>query len=121
MGDNFLKQQVRNFKKGRDKALDSLTKPTLFSVPELRDRTFPVLEVNGYAFAPGDVLLAVPSRMPGRIDIVRGTHHVGVAEGVIAKPLLDAVGGVGAYVEVESRNDLSGVAQVRIVPPGEGK
>lgn len=121
MGDNFLKQQVRNFKKGRDKALDSLSKPTLFSAPELHDRTFPVLEVNGYAFASGDVLLAVPSRTPGRIEVMRGTHHVGFAEGEVAKPLLDALDGIGVYVEVESRNDLSGVAQVRIVPPGGNK
>jgi hypothetical protein len=119
MGDNFLKQQVRNFKKGRDKALDSLSKPTLFATPETLGRTFPVFEVNGYAFTPQDMLLAVPSRTPGRVEIVRGTHHVGFAEGDVAKPLLDVTNGVGVYVRVESRNDLSGVAQVRIVPPGE--
>ena len=44
MGDNFLKQQVRNFKKGRDKALDSLSKPTLFIAPEALGKTFPVFE-----------------------------------------------------------------------------
>ena len=43
MGDNFLKQQVRNFKKGRDKALDSLSKPTLFIAPEALGKTFPVI------------------------------------------------------------------------------
>jgi hypothetical protein len=119
MGDNFLKQQVRNFKKGQDKALDSLSKPTLFIAPEALGKTFPVFEVNGYAFAPQDILLAVPSRTPGRIEIVRGTHHVGFAEGDVAKPLLDVANGGGVYVRVESRNDLSGVAQVRIVPAGE--
>src|SRR6266568_8034087 len=98
MGDNFLKQQVRNFKKGRDKALDSLSKPTLFTALQALGRTFPVFEVNGYAFTSQDVLLAVPSRTPGRVEIVRGTHHVGFAEGEVAKPLLDATDGVGVYV-----------------------
>jgi hypothetical protein len=118
MGDNFLKQQVRNFKKGRDKALDTLSKPTLFITPEALSKTFPVFEVNGYTFTPKDVLLAVPSRIPGKIEIMRGTHHVGFAEGEIAKPLIDAANGVGVYVQVESRNDLSGVGQVRIVQSG---
>jgi hypothetical protein len=96
-----------------------LSKPTLFIAPEAVGKTFPVFEVNGYAFAPNDVLLAVPSRTPGRIEIVQGTHHVGFAEGDVAKPLVDAANGVGVYVRVESRNDLSGVAQVRIVQSGE--
>ena len=59
MGDNFLKRQVRNFKKGRDKALVTLSKPTLFTTPELLGKTFPVFEVNGHTFEPQDVLLAV--------------------------------------------------------------
>lgn len=121
MGDNFLKQQVRNFKKGRDKALASLSKPNLFISPETLGKTFPVFEVNGCALAPHDMLLAVPSSTPGRVEIVRGTHHVGFAEGDVAKPLLNVADGVGVYVCVESRNDLSGVAQVRVVQPGETK
>ncbi len=44
MGDNFLKQQVRNFKKRRDKAIVTLSKPTLFTTPEVLDSTFPVFE-----------------------------------------------------------------------------
>ena len=119
MGDNFLKQQVRNFKKGRDKALGKLSEPTLYTTPETMGKTYPVFEVNGQTVTTQDTLLAVPSKTPGRVELVRGTCHVGFAEGETAKPLLAAAGGVGVYVRVETRNDLSGVAQVRIVKPGE--
>lgn len=119
MGDNFLKQQVRNFKKGRDKALDRLSEPTLFTTPETVGKTHPVFEVSGHTVTTGEVLLAVPSRTPGRMELVRGTCHVGYADGETAAPILAAAGGVGVYVRVESKNDLSGVAQVRIVRRGE--
>jgi hypothetical protein len=119
MGDNFLKQQVRNFKKRGDKALDTLAEPTLFTTPDAVGKTYPVFEVNGHTVTPDETLLAVPSRTQGRVDLVRGTCHVGYAEGETAAPLLAASGGVGVYVRVESKNDLSGVSQVRIVTTGE--
>ena len=119
MGDNFLKQQVRNFKKRGDKALDKLAEPTLFTTVEKVGKTYPVFEVNGHTVTTDETLLAVPSRTPGRVELVRGTCHVGFAEGATAAPLLSASGGVGVYVRVESKNDLSGVAHVRIIKPGE--
>jgi hypothetical protein len=119
MGDNFLKQQVRNFKKGRDKALEELSEPTLYSTPDLLGKTYPVFEVSGQTITAEDVLLAVPSRTPGRVELVRGTCHVGFAEGETAAPILAVAGGIGVYVRVESKNDLSGVAQVRIINPGD--
>lgn len=118
MGDNFLKQQVRNFKKAGDKALDKLAEPTLFTAPDQIGKTYPVFEVNGQTVGTDETLLAVPSRTPGRVELVRGTTHVGFAEGERAKPLLAAAGGVGVYVRVESKSGLSGVAQVRVVNPG---
>lgn len=119
MGDNFLKQQVRNFTKGRDKALDKLSMPTLFTTPESVGATYPIFEVNGHTVTSQEVLLAVPSRTPGRVEFVRGNHHVGFADGHSAEVLLAAAGGVGVHVRVESRNDLSGVAQVRMIQTGE--
>jgi hypothetical protein len=118
MGDNFLKQQVRNFKKGRDKALDKLSKPTLFTIPETAGKTYPVFESSGHTVSSADVLLVVPSRTPGRVELVRGTQPVGYADGEPAAPLLAASGGVGVYVRVESKNELSGVAHVRIIEAG---
>src|SRR5262245_17377036 len=119
MGDNCLKQQVRTFKTGRDKAIDKLSQPTLYTAPETVGKTYPVFEVSGQTVTAGDVLLAVPSRTPGRVELARGTCHVGYADGETATPILGAAGGVGVYVRVESKNDLSGVAQVRIIKPGE--
>jgi hypothetical protein len=56
MGDNFLKQQVRNFKKGRDKALEKLSQPTLYTTPETVGKTFPVFEANGQAVTTDDAM-----------------------------------------------------------------
>ncbi len=119
MGDNFLKQQVRNFKKGRDKALEKLNLPTLFTIPEVMGKSYPVFEINGQTATPQERLLAVPSKTHGRVELVRGSCHVGFADGDAAKPLLAATAAVGIYVQVESRNELSGVIQVRIVKLGE--
>jgi len=119
MGDNFLKQQVRNFTKGRDKAYEKLSTPTLFTTPEAVGTTYPVFEVNGHTIASKDVLLAVPSRTPGRVEILRGANHVGYADGQPAEAILAAAAGVGVRVRVESKSDLSGVAQVRIIQNGE--
>lgn len=119
MGDNFLKQQVRNFTKGWNKAFDRLSTPTLFTTPDSVGTTYAVFEVNGHTITSQDVLLAVPSRTPGRVELVRGNHHVGYADGQPAEVLLAAAGGVGVHVRVESKNDLSGVAQVRMIQAGE--
>jgi hypothetical protein len=118
MGDNFLLQQVRNFQKGRDRAMDRLGQRSLLDRPELVRAVYPVTEINGYSIRVGDVLLALPSRTEGRVDVALGNRHVGVSEGEAAKALRAALAGPnglgGTEVEVVSKSDLSGVAQVRI-------
>lgn len=118
MGDNFLKQQVRNFKKGRDRAMDDLGQRKLFQHPELVRTTYPVCEVNGHSINVGDVLLAVPSSVEGRVDLALETRHVGTSEGDAAMALRSALvgpnGAGGVLVEVISKGGLSGVAQVRV-------
>lgn len=103
--------------------MTELDRPTLFSTPELLRTTYPVNEVNGHNFAIGDVLLAVPSRTPGRVDLADGTRHVGYLDGQPGQSLRSALsgrGGSGAvHVEVVSKCDLSGVAQVRIRSEGK--
>lgn len=118
MGDNFLKQQVRNFKRGQDRAMSELGRRTLFDRPELVTSAYPVSEVNGHSISEGEEFLALPSREEGRIDFVLGNHLVGCSEGDAARALrevLDGPNGLGGVtVQVISKSELSGVAQVRI-------
>ena len=93
MGDNFLKQQVRNFKKGKDRASDESSRRKLFEHPELVRTAYPVSEVNGTPLNIGDVLLAIPSPVEGRVDLALGTRHVGISEGDAAKSLRSALTG----------------------------
>ena len=81
MGDNFLKQQVRNFKKGRDKALDKLSEPTLFTTPETVGKTYPVFEVSGHTVTAEDVLMVIPSRTPGRTEDGSGVAQKKLPDG----------------------------------------
>ena len=118
MGDNFLKQQVRNFKKGQDRATNDLSRRKLFDQPEIVRTKYPVSEVNGKSLNVGDVLLALPSAVEGRVDLALGAHHVGVSEGDAAAALRSALAGPngpgGVFVQVVSKGGLSGVAQVQI-------
>ncbi len=118
MGDNFLKQQVRNFKKGQDRATNELSRRKLFDHPELVRTAYPVNEINGHSLNVGDVLLAIPSPIAGQVDLALGMHHVGTSEGdaptALRSALAEANGPGGVMVEVISKGGLSGVAQVRI-------
>jgi hypothetical protein len=118
MGDNFLKQQVRNFKKGQDRATNELSRRRLVDHPELVRTAYPVSEINGYSLNVGDVLLVIPSPIAGQVDLALGTRHVGTSEGDAATALRSALvepnGPGGILVEVISKGGLSGVAQVRI-------
>lgn len=103
--------------------MTELDRPTLFRTPELLRTTYPVNEVSGHTFTVGEVLLAVPSRTPGRVDLAHGTRHVGFLDGQPGQSLRSALsgrdGGGGVHVEVVSKCDLSGVAQVRIRSEGK--
>jgi hypothetical protein len=118
MGDNFLKQQVRNFTKGQDRAMSELSRRSLFDRPEFVTVAYPVSEVNGHSITVGEHLLALPSRDEGQIDFVLGNHLVGRSEGEAARALRAVLAGQdglgGVMVEVVSKSELSGVAQVHI-------
>jgi hypothetical protein len=119
MGDNFLKQQVRNFKKGRDKALELLSSPSLFSLPEEFHRLYPAFDAAGQTINESDVLIAIPSKTIDKIDLIRGTYQVGFVEGDPAILLMELMGKVGLLVQVDSKDHLSGVSQIRIIDRGE--
>ena len=72
MGDNFLKQQADNSRRGRDRAVAELEKPTLFSRPEIINTTYPIRPAEGVVFEIGEVLNAFRQRFrshrPGPIS-----------------------------------------------------
>src|SRR5262249_41790560 len=72
MGDNFLLQQIRNFKKGRDRAKEETKRPTLFERPDLLNTVYPGRPAEGVTFQEGEQLLAVASKNGQHIELVRG-------------------------------------------------
>jgi hypothetical protein len=118
MGDNFLKQQVENSRRGRDRAVAEMERPTLFSRPDIVNTSYPVIPLDGVTLEDGEVLNAFANG-PGQIDLARCHQQVGRMEGEAAGVLRDAMcqDGAGGFVQVRINEvcPLSGVAQARIV------
>jgi hypothetical protein len=119
MGDNFLLQQIRNFKKGRDRAKEETNRPTLFQRPDLLNTIYPGRPAEGVKFQVNEELFAVASRNGEHVELVRGHQKVGRADGDAARELLEALREPGAggvvKVRVGEVSRVSGVAQCRIV------
>lgn len=119
MGDNFLKRQVRNFQKGRDRAAVEMNRPKLFERPDLIQTTYTLKPVDGHTLEPGETLLAVAPKTGDHIDLARGNRRVARSDGDAAKVLRDALREAGqpgvVQVRVSEVMALSGVAKARIV------
>ena len=118
MGDNFLRQQVKNFKRGRDLAMQECASPTLFERPDVVRTLFTVTPCNGLPFEVGESLLAVAANGSHKIAVMRGYERVGAIEGDSARALLEAdcdLPSLGvAEVRVVEISGLSGIAKVEI-------
>lgn len=123
MGDNFLKQQVRNAKRRRDRAMDTLERPTLFDRKELMRTSYPVEPCNGHEFKVGDILWGVAAKKGKHIDVTDGHKRLGTSTGEAAQALRDELGkpcnGGVTRMKVVKVGPLSGVAEVRIVSDKE--
>jgi hypothetical protein len=119
MGDNFLLQQIRNFKKGRDRAKEQTKRPTLFERPDLLHTVYPGRPAEGVMFQEGEELFAVASRNGQHIELVRGHQKAGRTDGDAARELLEALREPGAggvvKVRVVEVSRVSEGAQFRIV------
>jgi hypothetical protein len=119
MGDNFLSQQVKNFKKGRDRAKAEQNQPRLYQRPDLMNTVYPGKPAEGVMFQNGEDLLAVASKNGQHIDLARGHRRAGRTDGDAAKELLAALrepGSAGVVkVKVVEVCPVSGVAQFRIM------
>lgn len=119
MGDNFLRQQVRNFKKRRDLALAELRTPELFERTAVMTTTYTGHAVPREAFRNDELLYAAFSDDRCRVLLVRGNRIVGEVKGDGATMLAETLSNVNScgilIVRVTHVAPVSGVAQVRIV------
>ena len=123
MGDNFLRQQVSSAKRRRDRAAGDVTRPVLFTVPELVQTTYAVNPYGDYEFAVGDVIYGVASRKGQHVEVTDGSRRLGFSDGDSAKALRNELTKPGGVTAVKMRiceiGTLSGIAQARVVTDGE--
>src|SRR4051794_19646200 len=103
MGDNFLKQQIKNFEKSTDLAVDVLEREKLIRRPEVCRRTYKGQPFPGESFVRGEDLYAIVSKDGQKVALSRGHHHLG------------DVGGQGADVLKEEMRGLGSTLKVRVV------
>jgi hypothetical protein len=119
MGDNFLRQQISNFTKKRDRAVADRKRSTLLDRSELVSTRYPVVPLPDRQLEKGEILFGVASKNDPRIEVARGHTKVGCSEGDAAKVLRNALREPGQpgviKLEIVEVAPLSGVAQARIV------
>ena len=91
MGENVLKGQVKDFKKGADRSLKDMATPTLFDRPDLVSTVYTAAPVDGCAVAEGDRIEAHAAADGRCVNLAKGHVCVGRIEGDGAKTLLDAL------------------------------
>ncbi len=123
MGDNFLRQQVQNAKRRRDRVATKDGRANLFVRPELVQTSYPINPVNGHEFSVGDLIYGVASRKGQHIDVTDGQRKLGSSEGDSGHALRDELSKPGGLTAIPMRiceiGVLSRVAQARIVTEGE--
>lgn len=119
MGDNFLKRQTENFKKGRDLAIDELSRPTLWNQPEFVQTIFTAFPGENCQLESGEILTVYPSDDGATATLARGHRSVGHIGGDGGKSLLGALNQTGtggmAQIKVTEVSGLSGVGKAVIV------
>ncbi len=122
MGDNFLKRQARNFRKGRDRAKAEQRQRVLFNRPEVLDTIYTAQPERNCRFQSGETLLAVVSEDGQRIVLARGHERTGHVEGdgaqSLAQALIEGGGGGVTEVRITEVSGLSGSAKAVIVNNG---
>ena len=65
MGENFLKQQIKNFEKSTDLAVDMMERTKLIRRPELSRTTYKAKPLDGESFGTGSALRRRHQRRAG--------------------------------------------------------
>jgi hypothetical protein len=118
MGENFLLQQVKNFRKGRDLAYSQLGAPVLIARPEVINTSYTAKPYSDSVFQVNEVLYAQPGESDDHVDLVRGHRTVGHIDGESGWALgevLRAPGNPGIVeVVVSDVSSLTRIAHVEI-------
>ena len=116
MGDNFLKQQIRNFERSTDLALDKLDTPGLIQRNEILRAGFRARPRDGEFFREGEKLYAVVASNRLEILLSRGHRHIGGIAGQSAQAIKEAMCDVGSIlvVRVVSVMEVSGRATIEV-------
>ena len=122
MGDNFLRRQIKNFEKGRDRAIAESKQPTLYIRPEVVKTVYSIKPVAGERFTKGETLYVVAGDNGDQLAVARGHKRVGIIDGDGAKELRAALNEASstrvARLCVDDTLGLSGVARARVTEDG---
>jgi hypothetical protein len=118
MGENFLLQQVKNFRKGRDLAYSQLSAPLLIARPEVISTSYTARPFSDSVFQVNEVLYAQPGESDSHVDLVRGHRKVGQIGGESGWALGEVLREPGnpgiVEVVVSEVSPLTGIAHVAI-------
>jgi hypothetical protein len=118
MGDNFLKGQQANFKKGRDLSLAEAVRPRLWVRPEIISTVYTAVPSGCEQYVEGEILDAAVDRREAQVSLLRGHRKAGWIEGEGAQKLLETLvqSGVRSLIRVKITEvgELSGMAKVVI-------
>jgi len=125
MGENVLQGQVKSFKKGADRALESMAAPTLFRRPDILSTTYTAIPLDGFAAVPGDDLDAYASADGQHIHLAKGHISVARIEGDGATSLLEALRQSGSpgvvTMKVKDVSAVSGFIKATIVEGNDNR
>ena len=121
MGENVLQNQVKNFMKGADRSLKSMSAPMLFDREEIVTTTYMATPANGSDVEPGASLLGHISANGQSVNLADGHRIVATIEGDGAKSLLAALKEPGspgvAPMSVIEISPISGFIKAKIESP----
>jgi len=119
MGDMFRKQQAKNFRKKRDRAMEEAGRPRLFSRPEVIRTVFTLIPKDGVALHDNERCFALTEDSAGPVYAVRGHEKIAIVDGDGAEVLRQAIAspdGPGiAELRITSVSEISGTASAELV------
>lgn len=119
MGDNFLLQQIQNFERGRDLALQEMKFPALFERPEAFETIYTAHPLEGVDLCEEETLYGVAATTKRTVYLVRGHKRVAYIDGDGVTDLWKGLRQPGALgvtrMCILEVFPLSGIAKARIV------
>lgn len=119
MGDNFLRQQGRNFRKRRDLGLSYNNISSLFVRPEQFQSIYKGKPLKNQAYVEGECLTAMLDNTNESVSLVRENRRIGIIDGDSARALAAILVNPESpgIIPVRVRNiaSISGVAEIELV------